>query len=246
MRFVGKRALVTGAASGIGRATALLFANEGARVAIADINSEGLAETADLMAEPPTALVYDASDLSATQAMVRSASTDGLDILCNVAGLLKWGSSLDFPLEDFERVLKINTSSVFAACQAALPELIRSKGVIVNVASTAALQGAAYMIAYTASKHAVAAITKGLAVEFASVGVRVNAVCPGQVRTPMTTSQKPPPNVDWQLVMRNAPKLADGICEPEDIAAAIAFLASDQARKATGSLLPIDAGLLAG
>jgi meso-butanediol dehydrogenase / (S,S)-butanediol dehydrogenase / diacetyl reductase len=131
-------------------------------------------------------------------------------------------------------------------CQAALPHLIKSKGNVVNTASTAALQGIAYTIAYSASKHAVAGITKGLAIEFGAAGVRVNAICPGHVNTPMGNAPPPPGDVDWGLVMRNAPKLADGTCEPEDIAGLFVFLASDKARKVTGSLYTMDGGQLAG
>jgi NAD(P)-dependent dehydrogenase (short-subunit alcohol dehydrogenase family) len=127
-----------------------------------------------------------------------------------------------------------------------LPHLIASKGNIVNTASTAALQGIAYTIAYSASKHAVAAITKGLAIEFGAKGVRVNAICPGQVNTPMTQTPPPQGDVDWSLVMRNAPKLLDGSCEPEDIAELFAWLASDKARKVSGSLFTIDGAQLAG
>lgn len=247
MRLSGKKALVTGAASGIGRATALRFAEEGALVTIADINATGLAETAALMATAPKQqLTFDAADTASCQALVRQAAGDGLDILCNISGILKWGPSLDFSVEDFERILRINTVSVYALCQAALPHLITSKGCIVNTASTAALQGIAYTVAYAASKHAVAAITKSLAVEFAAKGVRINAICPGHVNTPMGNSAPPVGDVDWSLVMRNAPKLENGMCEPSDVAAMFAYLASDDARKVTGSLFTIDGGQLAG
>jgi NAD(P)-dependent dehydrogenase (short-subunit alcohol dehydrogenase family) len=174
------------------------------------------------------------------------AAKDGLHVLCNIAGILKWGPTLEFSEEDFARILTINTTSVYAMCRAALPHLIKSKGNIVNTASTAALQGIAYTVAYAASKHAVAAITKSLAVEFASKGVRINAICPGHVNTPMGNAAPPPGDVDWGLVMRNAPKLVDGSCDPEDVAEMFAFLASDQARKVTGSLFTIDGGQLAG
>lgn len=247
MRLSGKKALVTGAASGIGRATAIRFAEDGALVTIADINAQGLAETAMLMATAPVQqLTFDAADTASCQALVAQAAGDGLDILCNISGILKWGPSLDFSVEDFERVLRINTISVYALCQAALPHLIASKGCIVNTASTAALQGMAYSVAYTASKHAVAAITKSLAVEFAAKGVRINAICPGHVNTPMGNAAPPEGDVDWNLVMRNAPKLENGTCEPSDIAALFAYLASEDARKVTGSLFTIDGGQLAG
>lgn len=246
-RFQGKTALVTGAASGIGRATAIRLASEGACVILADINAAGLAETAGLMTgPPPRQLVFDAADTASCQALVADAARDGLDVLCNISGILKWGATLDFAVADFERILKVNTVSVFALCQAALPHLIASKGNIVNTASTAALQGIAYTVAYAASKHGVAAITKSLAIEFAAQGVRVNAICPGHVNTPMGNAPPPPGDVDWGLVMRNAPKLADGSCEPEDVAGLFAWLASDEARKVTGALFTIDGGQLAG
>jgi NAD(P)-dependent dehydrogenase (short-subunit alcohol dehydrogenase family) len=246
MRFSGKKILVTGAASGIGRATAIRFASEGALLTIGDINAAGLQETAAMMESTPRIQPFDAADVGSCRALVAAAATDGLDILCNISGMLKWGPSTDFAVEDFERILKINTTSVFVLCQAALPHLIKSKGNIVNTASTAALQGIAYTIAYSASKHGVAAITKGLAIEFAAQGVRVNAICPGHVDTPMGNAAPPPGDVNWDLVMRNAPKLENGTCEPEDIAALFAYLASDEARKITGSLFTIDGGQLAG
>lgn len=246
MRFLGKKILVTGAASGIGRATAIRFASEGAKVTIGDINEAGLRETADMMDGAAQIKPFDAADTESCRALVAAAATDGLDVLCNISGMLKWGPSIDFAVEDFERILKINTTSVFLLCQAALPHLIKSKGNIVNTASTAALQGIAYSIAYSASKHAVAAITKGLAIEFAAKGVRINAICPGHVNTPMGNAAPPSGDVNWDLVMRNAPKLENGSCEPEDIAALFAYLASDEARKITGSLFTIDGGQLAG
>jgi NAD(P)-dependent dehydrogenase (short-subunit alcohol dehydrogenase family) len=246
MRFEKKRILITGAASGIGRATALLFDREGARLTLGDIDEEGLVETAALLSSRPRIQHYDGADLASCRVLVEAAASDGLDIVCNIAGILKWGPSAEFSLEDFDRILRINATSVFAICQAAMPHLIETRGNIVNTASSSALIGVPYTIAYSASKHAVAAITRGLAIEYAAEGVRINAVCPGQVRTPMTTSPPPKGNLDWALVMRNAPKLADGICEPQDIAESIAWLASDAARKVTGTLLSVDGGQVAG
>lgn len=246
MRFAGKKALVTGAASGIGRATAIRLAREGATVTIGDVNAAGLQDTAALMDSPPSIIPFDATDFASCRALVDAAAQDGLDVLCNISGILKWGPSLEFSLDDFERILKVNTTSVFALCQAALPHLINSKGNIVNTASTAALQGIAYTVAYAASKHGVAAITKSLAIEFAHHDVRINAICPGHVNTPMGNAAPPPGDVDWSLVMRNAPKLENGSCEPEDVAALFAYLASDEARKVTGALFTIDGGQLAG
>lgn len=246
MLFAGRKGLITGAASGIGRATAIRFAAEGAELTIADRNLAGLEETAAMMAGTPRVQVYDAADYASCRALVEVAATDGLDIVCNIAGLLKWGPSDSFAAEDFDLLMQVNATSVFVICQAAMPHLLKSRGVIVNTASTAALQGQPYNIAYSASKHAVAAITRGLAIEYAAAGVRINAICPGHVVTPMTQNTPPPEGVDWALMMRNAPKLLDGSCEPEDIAEMFAFLASDKARKATGALFTVDGGQLAG
>lgn len=246
MRLNGKKALITGAASGIGRATAVKFAAEGAEVIIADINADGLAETASLIARPPRILTFDAASHESCRTLVAEAAANGLDVLCNISGILDWGATATFPVEKFERIMAINTSSVFVLCQAALPHLIESGGCIVNTASTAGVQGIAYNVAYSASKHAVVGITRSLAVEVASKGVRVNAICPGAVATPMTSTMPSDPDIDWPLVMRNAPKLPDGTCQPEDIAELFAFLASDKARKVTGSLYSMDGGQMAG
>ncbi len=174
-----------------------------------------------------------------------AAACDGLDILCNIAGILRWGPSDSFALDAFDLVMRVNATSVFILCQAALPHLIERRGNIVNMASVAALQGQAYCAAYVASKHAVAGITKSLAVEFAARGVRVNAVCPGGVRTAMTDVAFPE-GVDAALITRNSPKLPDGLCEPEDVAELVLLLAGERGRKISGSLFTIDGGLLAG
>lgn len=246
MMLNGKKALITGAASGIGRATAIKFAAEGAVVTIADVNEAGLHETAGMMATTPRIRTFDAADADSCRALVEFAAQDGLDVLCNISGILKWGATASFPVEDFQKVLLVNTVSVFVLCQAALPHLFKSGGNIVNTASTAGVQGIAYNAAYSASKHAVVGITKSLAVEVAGKGVRVNAICPGAVATPMTTTMPEDPEIDWPLVMRNAPKLPEGTCDPSDIAELFAFLASDKARKVTGSLYVMDGGQMAG
>ena len=248
-RFEGKKVLVTGAASGIGQATAIRFAEEGANVVIADVNEAGLQTTAELMAQAPIIKPYNAPDNDSSQALVNEAAEGGLDVVCNISGTFGWGPSENFSLGEFERIMQINTTSVFAICQAALPHLEKTKGTIVNTASTAALQGIAYTIAYSASKHAVAAITKGLALEYGAKGVRVNAICPGHVDTPMAAMIQeniPEGNIDFDLVMRNAPKLVDGTCQPSDIASLFAYLASQEASKVTGSLFTMDGGQLAG
>ncbi len=245
MRFAGKRALVTGAASGIGRATALRLAAEGAHVVAADVNRAGLLETVSMDPGEMIMAEYDAADVASCQGLVARAAAGGLDILCNIAGLLDWGPTLDFDEARFERLIAVNLTSVYALCRAALPHLIESRGTIVNMASTAGVQGTPFSIGYAASKHGVVGLTKSLAVEFAARDVRINAVCPGHVRTPMTNRPPPQGDIDWALMMRNAPKLPDGTCEPEDIAEMVAFLASAQARKITGALFTVDGGQLA-
>jgi meso-butanediol dehydrogenase / (S,S)-butanediol dehydrogenase / diacetyl reductase len=238
------RVLVTGAASGIGRATAIRFAADGAHVTIGDRNAAGLAETAAMMAVPPVVQVYDALDPAACRDLVAVAARDGLDVVCNIAGVLKWGRSEAFSVADFDTVMRVNTTSVFAIAQAAIPHLIASRGAIVNTASAAGLVGIAYSAAYAASKHAVVGLTKSLAIEFAAQGVRVNAVCPGQVNTPMTQATAFPEGIDVALLMRNAPKLLDGACEPSDVADLFAYLAG--ATKITGAVFSIDGGQVAG
>ncbi len=244
MRFSGKRVLITGAASGIGRATAILFAREGAMVTIGDINTAGLTETAVLIGEAARPVAYDAEDHDSCCALVAAAAEGGLDVVCNVAGMLKWGPTEDFAAADFERLLRINTTSVFVICQAALPHLVKSSGNIVNIGSTSGLRGMIYTAGYCASKHAVVGMTTALAAEYAARGVRVNAVCPGHVTTLMTQQAPPAGDLDWDMVMRGMPKLVDGSCAPEDIAEAIAYLASQKARKATGTVLVVDGGQL--
>ncbi|WP_428334491.1 SDR family NAD(P)-dependent oxidoreductase [Novosphingobium sp.] len=242
----GKRALVTGAASGIGRATAIRFAAEGAIVTIGDRNEAGLHETAAMMAAPPRIQPFDALDIASCRRLVDAAAVEGLDIVCNISGVLSWGRSETYAVDDFTMVMQVNATSVFAIIQAALPHLIASSGNVVNTASASGLVGIPYTVAYAASKHAVVGMTKSLAIEYAATGVRFNAVAPGQVNTPMTQATAFPENIDMDLLMRAAPKLRDGSCEPSDVADLFAFLASDQAKKITGSIVSIDGGQVAG
>ena len=247
MQFQGKRAIVTGAASGIGRATALHLQSEGAQVWAADISADGLAETAEMSGGSIRTHVYDASDVESCKALVAAATKDGpLDILCNIAGMLAWGETHDFDEDLFKTIIAVNLTGTFAMCRAALPHLVESKGAIVNMASTAGLSGTPYATAYAASKHGVVGLTKSIAVEYASKGVRVNAVAPGHVDTPMGNKAPPTGDIDWALLMRGAPKLLDGKCDPSDIAEMVAFLAGEQARKITGAIFSVDGGQLAG
>ncbi|MCW6530927.1 SDR family NAD(P)-dependent oxidoreductase [Sphingomonas lycopersici] len=247
----GRIALVTGAASGIGRATAKLLGVRGARVVIADVNAEALGKVRKdidrVTRAGCIAIPFDAGDAASCRQLVAEtiAATGRLDVLCNIAGIMDWGPLDTFDDARWERMLRINLSGVFHMCRAAMPHLVESKGTIVNMSSAAGLVGIPYTTAYCAAKAGVNALTKSLAVEFAAAGVRVNAICPTGVKTAMHGSVALPDGVDMALVMRNAPKLGD-LCEPEDIAEAVAFLASDAARKITGIALPVDAGQTAG
>lgn len=239
MRFEGKNVLITGAASGIGRATAILFAEEGARITIGDLNGVGLEETASMMITKPQIKTFDAADFDSCRALVAAAATDGLDVLCNISGMLKWGPTLEFSEEDFARILTVNTTSTFVMCKAALPHLLKTKGNIVNTASTAALQGIAYTVAYAASKHGVAAITKSLAIEFAAKGVRVNAICPGWFETEMIEDLTSTDN-GMSFITTNTPMMRVG--QVQEIDGAVLLLASDAGSFMTGSILMVDGG----
>jgi len=248
VRFTDKTAIVTGAASGIGRAVAVLLAAEGARVLIGDRDADGLAETAAAIGEAASAVALDVADEASCRSIVERAvaAHGGLDVLCNIAGVLDFGRFADVDRSRWDRVISVNLTGVYQMCRAAMPHLVARRGTIVNMASAAGLVGVAYNSAYTASKHGVVGLTKALALEFSKEGVRVNAVCPGGVKTPML-EQAPPENIDWEMVMRSASWLDGGeMSEPSDIADTVAFLASGEARKITGAAISVDGGQVAG
>ncbi len=253
-RFIGKSVLVTGAASGIARATALRLASEGADLALADINLAGVtsvAEEARKYGIQATALTFDAADAAACHQLVADAvaALGKLDVVCNIAGILDRGPTAKFADAAWDRVLNVNLASVFRICKSALPHLLKTKGNIVNMASAAALVGIPFTAAYCASKAGVVALTKSIGLEYAEAGVRANAVCPGGVRTPLIA---PKPDADAeslalakQMAARHAPKIGR-LAEPEEIAAAVAYLASDEAAFVTGVAFAIDGGQVAG
>jgi NAD(P)-dependent dehydrogenase (short-subunit alcohol dehydrogenase family) len=248
-RFAGKVAVVTGAAAGIGRATALRLGQEGARVLCADVRADEAEATAsDIVSAGGTALARgtDVRDSEACTALVTTAvDTWGrLDALCNVAGILHAVHSPDETDEAWRTTLAVNLDGPFFLSRAALPHLLEQRGAIVNVASTAGIMGQAYMAAYCASKHALVGLTRALAVEFARKGLRVNAVCPGGVDTAMTSGIEFPDKVNIHLIMRA--HLVDEPQPPASVAGLIAWLASDEARFVNGSIVPIDAGVTTG
>jgi NAD(P)-dependent dehydrogenase (short-subunit alcohol dehydrogenase family) len=232
----GKVAIVTGAASGIGAATAQLLASEGATVVGLDIAPAEEVRTCD---------VTDRAQVDALVAEVVAAHA-GIDILANVAGMIRFGHFADLTQTDWQRQLDVNVTGPFNLCQAALPSLLERRGCIVNVASVAGLRGQAYSGGYCASKGALVMLTRALAVELAAGGVRVNCVCPGTVLTPLIVGvgDALPADVDASLMAR-LNGVMPGLIEPGEIAEAIAYLASDAARSVTGAALAVDLGVVA-
>ncbi|WP_328807701.1 SDR family NAD(P)-dependent oxidoreductase [Nonomuraea antri] len=238
-RFAGKNVLLTGAATGIGRATALRLAAEGARVFAVDLNEAALAE---LASDAVITHVADVSDeTSVREAVARAATTlGGIDALVNVAGIHKTTPLATLTLAEFQRLLDVNLLGTFLFCREAMPYLVASKGVVVNTASTSATHAHPFMTAYAASKGAVLAFSLSLAAEVAPSGVRVVAVSPGGVVTPLMTSVAFPEGVDASFYGRIMPQVGFG--DPEAIAGTIAYAASSDGAYLTGVELRVDGG----
>ena len=244
-RFKDKVVLVTGAASGIGLAAARRFLDEGAQVVMLDIDEPTLKEAAGALPQERVLVqVGDTAD-KATAVSAEKAAVDrfgGLHILVNNAGMAVEGDITQTSEEDFERVMAVNVSGYFHMAKAAMPELVKARGSIVMTSSVSGLGGDWEMFAYNTSKGAVSNMVRAMAMDAAKDGVRVNAVNPSFTKTGMTEDMVNNPELVAEFKKRmplGAPEDAEGV------AAAMAFLASEDARLITGVNLPVDAGLMA-
>ena len=246
----GKVALITGAGSGIGRASALAFAREGAKVAVADIVVEGGEETVRMVKEAGGEAFFikvDVSNAAEVEAMVNAVvDTYGrIDCAYNNAGIEgRLASTDEYPEDVFDKVIDINLTGVWLCMKYELPHMLKQgSGAIVNTASGAGLIGVAGMSAYVASKHGVVGLTKTAALEYAKSGIRVNSVCPGLIQTPMV-----------ERITADQPQLGEALVaaepvgrtgKPEEIAESVVWLSSDAASFVTGHAMSVDGGFVA-
>jgi NAD(P)-dependent dehydrogenase (short-subunit alcohol dehydrogenase family) len=249
-RFEGKVALVTGGGSGIGRATSLAFANEGAKVVIDDINVEGGEETLRLIKSTGGEAIFVKADVSKgaeVEAMVeKTIDTYGrLDCAFNNAGIGEPLKRVAKTTEDnWDRVMATNLKGVYLCMKYEVPHMLKQKkGAIVNTSSLAGLKGLSGQAAYVASKHGVVGLTKSAAIEYATLGIRINAICPGVINTPLIApNMKDRPHVEKGYVdMEPIGRLG----KPEEIASAVLWLCSDEASFVVGSVFSVDGGVVA-
>ena len=244
-RFEDKVVLVTGAASGIGLAAARRFLDEGARVAMLDIDAASLKDAAAGLPQDRVLVhVGDTADRETAAAAVKAtvARFGGLHILVNNAGVATEGDIMQTSEEDFERLMAVNVAGYFHMAKAALPELVKTRGSIVMTSSVSGLGGDWATFAYNTSKGAVSNMVRAMAMDAAKDGVRVNAVNPSFTKTGMTEDMVSDPELVDKF---NERMPLGGPMDPEGVAAAMAFLASEDARLITGVNLPVDAGLMA-
>ena len=244
-----KTALITGAAAGLGRATALKLAAAGANLCIVDIDGDGLAVTAQEARTMGVDVVVKVADLGVAQncreAVNLAVDTfNRLDALCNVAAVFMPCHSAEMPEEDWSKSIAVNLSASFLLFQAAIPHLLQTGGAVVNVTSCAAFQGQAYTAAYCATKAGLTHMTKALAMEYIKHPVRINAVAPGGMMTGLAAGLRDLQQPDPDLLKRYSP--LRGLVEIDDVAAMVAFLATDAARGYHGASISVDNGISAG
>ncbi|WP_298403362.1 SDR family oxidoreductase [uncultured Chloroflexus sp.] len=248
--FIGKVALVTGAAAGIGRASALAFAREGAKVVVADVNVEGGEETVTLCRAQNTDAIFVRCDVSQNREVEQLIATaidmfGRIDFAHNNAGIEGVQAMLvDYPEEVWDRVIDINLKGVWLCMKHEIRQMLQQGGgSIVNTSSVAGLSGSRGVSAYVASKHGIVGVTKAAALEYARSGIRINAVCPGTIHTAMIDRFT---QGDPQLLAQFAEGEPIGrLGSPEEVANAVVWLCSDKASFVTGATLAVDGGRLA-
>ena len=251
--LTGKTALITGGACGIGRATALLFAREGAAVAIADVNAPAGQALVKEISNAGGRAIFEPADVTraadcqrAVQHTVREFG--GIHILFNNAGIIRRASVLDLSVEDWDRVMAVNLKSMFLMSRAVIPIMLQAGGgSVINMASGWGLAGGPRAAAYCASKGAVVLLTKAMAVDHGRQGIRVNCLCPGDTDTTMLRREAQQlGEPEQRFLSQSAERPLRRIGRPEEIAQAVLYLASDAASFVTGAAVVVDGGGLAG
>jgi meso-butanediol dehydrogenase/(S,S)-butanediol dehydrogenase/diacetyl reductase len=247
-RFEGRSIFVSGAASGIGRATAERFGREGGMVACGDVNAAGAEEAAAAIRAGggnAFAIPCDVTNPGAiTEAIAETVRRHGrLDALVNLAGIGFFRRTTETTLDEWHRMIAVNLTGQFLTCKEAIPHILKTKGAIVNTSSVAGLKSHPYSAAYCASKGGVVQLTRALAVEYGRKDVRINCICPGGVNTPLIEKFKLPEGVSQDALAKIMPLGRMG--EPSEVAGTIAFLASDDASYINGATIVVDGGMIA-
>lgn len=247
--MTGKTAIVTGAAAGLGKATALKLASVNANVCIVDINEDGLEQTAVEIRELGASVLSQALDLGVPGSCEKLVADTvkqfgGLHALCNVAAVFYPRHTTDMTDDEWDRTISVNLTAPFKLIRAAIPHLLDGNGAVVNVTSCAAFMGQAYLAAYSSTKAALTHMTKSLAMEYMNRPVRINAVAPGGMMTALAASLMELPDPDPALLGRISP--LRGLVEIEQVADMVAYLATDASSGYHGACINLDNGITAG